>query len=97
MLNVMLRIFREFRFSMDIIAKPKIKFTFIMIIIIGVLSIVAENENMNCVEFLATVVSIIIMVLTFPISIFICFKVVSEYERAVIFRMGRLRSGGARG
>lgn len=37
------------------------------------------------------------MVLTFPISIFICFKVVSEYERAVIFRMGRLRSGGARG
>ena len=37
------------------------------------------------------------MVLTFPISIFICFKVVQEYERAVIFRMGRLRSGGARG
>ncbi|KAI9581913.1 hypothetical protein GQX74_011408 [Glossina fuscipes] len=52
---------------------------------------------MNCVEILATVVSIILMVLTFPISIFICFKVVSEYERAVIFRMGRLRSGGARG
>ncbi|KAL9878176.1 band 7 protein AGAP004871-like isoform X2 [Glossina fuscipes] len=57
----------------------------------------SENENMNCVEILATVVSIILMVLTFPISIFICFKVVSEYERAVIFRMGRLRSGGARG
>jgi erythrocyte band 7 integral membrane protein len=37
------------------------------------------------------------MVLTFPISIFICFKVVQEYERAVIFRMGRLRAGGARG
>lgn len=52
---------------------------------------------MNCVEILATTVSIIIMVLTFPISVFICFKVVSEYERAVIFRMGRLRSGGARG
>lgn len=57
----------------------------------------AENEEMNCVEILATAISIIIMVLTFPISIFICFKVVSEYERAVIFRMGRLRSGGARG
>jgi len=24
-------------------------------------------------------------------------KVVTEYERAVIFRMGRIRSGGARG
>jgi len=52
---------------------------------------------MGCVEILATVVSVLIMVLTFPISVFICFKVVSEYERAVIFRMGRLRSGGARG
>ncbi|KAI8121108.1 hypothetical protein FF38_02001 [Lucilia cuprina] len=57
----------------------------------------SENEEMNCVEILATTISIILMVLTFPISIFICFKVVSEYERAVIFRMGRLRSGGARG
>lgn len=52
---------------------------------------------MGCVELLATAISVLIMVLTFPISVFICFKVVSEYERAVIFRMGRLRSGGARG
>ena len=37
------------------------------------------------------------MIITFPISIFICTKIVAEYERAVIFRMGRLRSGGARG
>lgn len=57
----------------------------------------SENEKSGCVEMLALVFSIIIMVLTFPISVFICFKVVSEYERAVIFRMGRLRSGGARG
>ncbi|XP_037932309.1 band 7 protein AGAP004871-like [Teleopsis dalmanni] len=57
----------------------------------------SENENMGCVELLATAISVILMVLTFPISVFICFKVVSEYERAVIFRMGRLRSGGARG
>ncbi|XP_017482891.1 PREDICTED: band 7 protein AGAP004871-like [Rhagoletis zephyria] len=52
---------------------------------------------MGCVEIIATAISIIVMVLTFPISVFVCFKVVSEYERAVIFRMGRLRSGGARG
>lgn len=31
------------------------------------------------------------MMISMPISIFFCFKVVSEYERAVIFRMGRLR------
>uniref|UniRef100_A0A6M2E055 Putative prohibitins and stomatins of the pid superfamily protein n=1 Tax=Xenopsylla cheopis TaxID=163159 RepID=A0A6M2E055_XENCH len=52
---------------------------------------------MGCVEILATIGSIFILVLTFPVSIFFCFKVVHEYERAVIFRLGRLRSGDARG
>ncbi|CAO1319818.1 unnamed protein product [Diamesa serratosioi] len=56
-----------------------------------------EGNRGGCIEILATVGSIILMILTFPISIFICFKVVQEYERAVIFRMGRLRCGGARG
>ena len=27
----------------------------------------------------------------------LCFQVVQEYERAVVFRLGRLRSGGAKG
>ncbi|XP_062715499.1 band 7 protein AGAP004871 isoform X3 [Aedes albopictus] len=57
----------------------------------------AEADSIGCVEVLATVCSTILMVLTLPISIFLCFKVVQEYERAVIFRLGRLRSGGARG
>ncbi|CAK9796680.1 Band 7 protein AAEL010189 [Anthophora plagiata] len=39
----------------------------------------------------------IIIVLTMPFSLLICFKVVQEYERAVIFRLGRLLSGGAKG
>ncbi|XP_062559703.1 band 7 protein AGAP004871-like isoform X2 [Armigeres subalbatus] len=56
-----------------------------------------EADSIGCVEVLATVCSTILMVLTLPISIFLCFKVVQEYERAVIFRLGRLRSGGARG
>lgn len=42
-------------------------------------------------------VSYILVFLTFPVSLFFCFKVVKEYERAVIFRLGRLRSGGAKG
>ncbi|XP_037934862.1 stomatin-like [Teleopsis dalmanni] len=57
----------------------------------------SENDGKSVIEILATAVSILLMILTFPISIFICFKIVTEYERAVIFRMGRLRSGGARG
>ena len=32
-----------------------------------------------------------------PLSLLFVVKVVQEYERAVIFRLGRLLSGGARG
>merc|ERR1711974_52674 len=38
-----------------------------------------------------------IVIITFPVSAWFCFKVVNEYERAVIFRLGRLKHGGARG
>lgn len=44
-----------------------------------------------------TVLSLILVLLTFPISLFACIKVVQEYERVVIFRLGRLLKGGARG
>ncbi|XP_055709323.1 band 7 protein AGAP004871-like isoform X2 [Phlebotomus papatasi] len=57
----------------------------------------SEGDNAGCVEVLATILSICLMVITLPFSLFFVFKVVAEYERAVIFRMGRLRSGGARG
>ncbi|KAF1747938.1 hypothetical protein GCK72_024404 [Caenorhabditis remanei] len=39
----------------------------------------------------------IIVISTFPVSIYFCMKVVQEYERAVIFRLGRLIGGGAKG
>ena len=51
----------------------------------------ADGNTVGCIEILATVCSVILMIITLPISIFFCFKVVQEYERAVIFRMGRLR------
>ncbi|XP_055676943.1 band 7 protein AGAP004871-like [Lutzomyia longipalpis] len=57
----------------------------------------SEGENAGCVEVLATILSICLMIITLPFSLFFVFKVVAEYERAVIFRMGRLRAGGARG
>ncbi|XP_971747.1 stomatin [Tribolium castaneum] len=51
----------------------------------------------KCIECTATASSFVLFVITFPISIFACLKIVQEYERAVIFRLGRLRSGGPRG
>lgn len=39
----------------------------------------------------------IIIICTLPFSLCLCIKVVQEYERAVIFRLGRLLSGGAKG
>ncbi|KAG4070627.1 hypothetical protein HA402_013547 [Bradysia odoriphaga] len=43
------------------------------------------------------VLSWVLVVITMPLSLFVCFKVVQEYERAVIFRLGRLVAGGAKG
>uniref|UniRef100_UPI00398F00D7 stomatin-like isoform X2 n=1 Tax=Pristiophorus japonicus TaxID=55135 RepID=UPI00398F00D7 len=43
------------------------------------------------------IISLIVIVATFPFSIWLCLKIVNEYERAVIFRLGRLVRGGAKG
>lgn len=56
-----------------------------------------KPNAMGCIEITATIGSIVLLIVTLPFSLFWCFKVVQEYERAVIFRLGRLRAGGARG
>ncbi|XP_067848353.1 stomatin-like [Heptranchias perlo] len=43
------------------------------------------------------VISFIFVLATFPLSIWLCIKIVKEYERAVIFRLGRILRGGAKG
>lgn len=45
------------------------------------------------IEILAIIGSCILILMTFPFSLCFLFKVVQEYERAVVFRMGRLRGG----
>ncbi|KAK1117889.1 hypothetical protein K0M31_015560 [Melipona bicolor] len=45
------------------------------------------------VEVLATIGSFLLVLVTLPFSLCFTFKVVQEYERAVVFRMGRLKSG----
>ncbi|XP_040196304.1 stomatin-like protein 3 isoform X2 [Rana temporaria] len=39
------------------------------------------------------IVSALFMVITFPLSIWFCVKIIKEYERAVVFRLGRITSG----
>ena len=59
--------------------------------------IAACEEGPGVCSLLLTVVSFIMIVATLPFSLLYTIKVVQEYERAVIFRLGRLLSGGARG
>ncbi|XP_068707010.1 stomatin-like protein 1 [Montipora foliosa] len=44
----------------------------------------------NILECLFSISSCLLLVVTFPISIFFCLKVIKDFERAVIFRLGRL-------
>uniref|UniRef100_A0A2I3HLB1 Band 7 domain-containing protein n=1 Tax=Nomascus leucogenys TaxID=61853 RepID=A0A2I3HLB1_NOMLE len=41
--------------------------------------------------------SFLLTVITFPVSIWMCIKIIKEYERAIIFRLGRILQGGAKG
>uniref|UniRef100_A0A914XHL1 Band 7 domain-containing protein n=1 Tax=Plectus sambesii TaxID=2011161 RepID=A0A914XHL1_9BILA len=55
------------------------------------------ETNFGVCGWILTVLSYILICLTLPISACMCVKVVQEYERAVIFRLGRLMPGGAKG
>ena len=46
---------------------------------------------------LISFISMILIVITFPVSLIFCLKIVQEYERAVIFRLGRVKKSGTVG
>ncbi|CAL4068511.1 unnamed protein product, partial [Meganyctiphanes norvegica] len=52
----------------------------------------SDSEGGFCDVFLTFLTSLLIFC-TFPITLWFCFKTVQEYERAVIFRLGRLKKG----
>ena len=56
-----------------------------------------EKGYNSCMEGFIKFCSMFLIIITFPISIFFCVKIVNEYERAVIFRLGRLMDGGVVG
>lgn len=55
------------------------------------------SDDCACCEGFLIVLSVLVIVLTFPISIWFCIRQVQQYERAVIFRFGKLKTGGAVG
>ncbi|CAI2357449.1 unnamed protein product [Caenorhabditis sp. 36 PRJEB53466] len=49
-----------------------------------------EPRVRGCTEVFCIALSYILVFLTFPVSICMCIKIVQEYQRAVVFRLGRL-------
>jgi len=58
---------------------------------------IACDEGPGLCAHLITFLSILLVFVTIPFSLCFAVKVVQEYERVVIFRLGRLLAGGARG
>lgn len=57
-----------------------------------------NSTNYGCLGYTLLCVSIVFTAILFPFgACFLVIKVITEYERAVLFRLGRLQSGGAKG
>ncbi|XP_066293407.1 stomatin-like isoform X3 [Branchiostoma lanceolatum] len=56
-----------------------------------------EPEPLGLCGYVLVLLAYVMAIATFPISLCFCIKVVQEYERAVIFRLGQLVPGGAKG
>jgi erythrocyte band 7 integral membrane protein len=48
----------------------------------------------SCISTVIFIFSAILIIFTLPFSLCVCVKMVQEYERAVIFRLGRVKRGG---
>lgn len=64
---------------------------------LGVIGADETESGVGLCGWLLTAISWALVMVTLPFSLCVCFKVVQEYERAVIFRLGRLLAGGSRG
>ncbi|XP_072230318.1 stomatin (EPB72)-like 3b [Leuresthes tenuis] len=56
-----------------------------------------RTGSLGCVGWVLVILSGLFTLLTFPITIWFCFKIVQEYERSVIFRLGRITDRKAKG
>ena len=63
---------------------------------LGIVSSHARTKDISAFgTILLSGVSMILIAVTLPWSLLYCVKMVQEYERAVIFRLGRLKGGAA--
>uniref|UniRef100_A0A8B9MV74 Podocin n=1 Tax=Accipiter nisus TaxID=211598 RepID=A0A8B9MV74_9AVES len=60
-------------------------------------SLGVKSPGLGICEWLLIILSFLFIIMTFPISVWFCMKVVREYERAIVFRLGHLLPGRARG
>ncbi|XP_053940053.1 stomatin-like protein 3 isoform X2 [Cuculus canorus] len=56
-----------------------------------------RREGIGVCGWILVSLSFLLVLITFPISIWACIKVIREYERAVVFRLGRVLSKKAKG
>ncbi|XP_054837039.1 podocin [Eublepharis macularius] len=56
-----------------------------------------KSTGLGFCEWLLVLLSLFVILITFPISIWFCMKIVREYERAILFRFGRILRGRPRG
>lgn len=84
-----------------------IKFKFVNVLLLQLDKQVNFNQNSDakysaeegfgfCGHFLIGL-SYFMLIIGLPFTLCCCMKVVQEYQRAVIFRLGRILSGGAKG
>ncbi|XP_061459749.1 stomatin-like isoform X2 [Rhineura floridana] len=57
----------------------------------------SSSRDLGACGWILVSLSFLFALLTFPISMFLCLQIVMEYERAVIFRLGHIQKGGAKG
>ncbi|NWI87952.1 STML3 protein, partial [Pitta sordida] len=56
-----------------------------------------RQEGIGVCGWILVSLSFLLVLITFPFSIWACMKVIREYERAVVFRLGRILSKKAKG
>ncbi|XP_024073728.1 stomatin-like protein 3 [Terrapene carolina triunguis] len=56
-----------------------------------------KKEGIGACGWILVSLSFLFVLITFPFSIWMCLKIVKEYERAVVFRLGRIVSKKAKG
>ncbi|XP_075892882.1 stomatin (EPB72)-like 3a [Nelusetta ayraudi] len=49
-----------------------------------------SSGRLGCFGWILVLMSLLFIAATFPLTLFLCVKIVKEYERAVIFRLGRI-------